>query len=263
MSIITITGLSVRRRTVPILKEICWQVDPGEHWVVLGANGSGKTSLLNCVTGYLTPTAGEVNVLGRTYGRSDWRELRKLVGLVSSSIRHWIEDQQLALDVVASGREAALNSWAKAEGTLKREALHAMRQVEASHLANRPWVHLSQGERQRILIGRALMARYQLLILDEPCAGLDPVAREHFLDFVRRLATAPKTPSLILVTHHIEEILPCFNRALLLRAGRVAASGTIDQVIRSEALSEAFDAPLEVARGADGRFELMLGRSPL
>ncbi len=257
MTIISVTGLRVHRGATLILDDISWQVAKGEHWVVLGANGSGKTSLLSCLTGYLTPSGGTVRVLDREYGRSDWRELRKRVGLVSSSLRHLIEDSQTALAIVASGRDAELNAWRKPKGALRAEALNLLQQVEAGALADRPWAYLSQGERQRTLIGRALMARHEILILDEPCAGLDPVARERFLRFVGRLAAGPSTPNLLLVTHHVEEILACFTRALLLHRGRALAQGAVGDVLRSSTLSQAFEAELAIRRQGD-RYRLQM-----
>src|ERR1700736_3218830 len=216
MPIISIHDLRVVRGGTEILQGISWTVAAGENWVILGANGSGKTTLLSCVTGYVTPSSGAIQVLGSEYGHSDWRELRKEVGLVSSSIRHWIEDHQTALDVVASGRNAELNLWRSAAGQLRQDALRNLRKVEGSDLRDRPWAYLSQGERQRVLIGRAMMAKYRILILYAPCAGLDPVARERFLEFVDRLARLRRNQNLVFVTHHVEEILPCFNRALVL-----------------------------------------------
>jgi len=255
MAIISIHDLRVVRGGTEILKGIQWDVAAKENWVILGANGSGKTTLLSCVTGYVTPSAGTIEVLGKQYGKADWRELRKEVGLVSSGIRHLIEDQQTAIDVVASGRNAELNLWHPAEGTLLREARKRLRQVECAHLCNRPWAFLSQGERQRVLIGRALMAKYSILILDEPCAGLDPVARERFLQFLCRLATSDKTPNLVFVTHHVEEILPCFDKALVLRGGEILAQGAIGKVITSQTMSRAFDAEIAVQK-RQGRFQL-------
>jgi iron complex transport system ATP-binding protein len=258
MAIITIHDLRVVRGGTEILKGIQWEVAAKENWVILGANGSGKTTLLSCVTGYVTPSAGTIEVLGKQYGRADWRELRKEVGLVSSGIRHWIEDRQTALDVVASGRNAELNLWQPADQRLLRDARKILRQVECANLRNRPWAFLSQGERQRVLIGRALMARYQILILDEPCAGLDPVARERFLQFLSRLALTDKTPNLVFVTHHVEEILPCFDKALVLREGEILSQGAIGRVITSKTMSQAFDTKIAVRRGL-GRFQLQFG----
>ena len=255
MAIISIRDLRVVRGGSEILKGIQWDVASNENWVILGTNGSGKTTLLSCVTGYVTPSAGTIEVLGKQYGKSDWRELRKEVGLVSSGIRHWIEDRQTAIDVVASGRNAELNLWHPAEGKLLREARQCLRQVECGSLSNRPWAFLSQGERQRVLIGRSLMAKYRILILDEPCAGLDPVARERFLQFLARLASSEKTPNLVFVTHHVEEILPCFDKALLLQGGGILIQGAIGKVITTKTMSQAFGAEIAV-RKRQARFEL-------
>jgi iron complex transport system ATP-binding protein len=255
MASISIRELRVIRGGTEILKDIQWNVAAKENWVILGANGSGKTTLLNCVTGYVTPSAGTIEVLGKEYGKADWRELRKEVGLVSSGIRHWIEDQQTALNVVASGRNAELNLWHAAEGKLLREARESLRQVECAKIGDRPWAFLSQGERQRVLIGRALMARYRILILDEPCAGLDPVARERFLQFLGRLALSDKTPNLVFVTHHVEEILPCFDKAVILKGGEILSQGAIGNVITSRNMTKAFDSKIAVRKGK-GRFVL-------
>ena len=259
-TIISIQDLRVVRGGTEILRGIQWEVDSHENWVILGANGSGKTTLLSCVTGYVTPSAGTIRVLGKQYGKADWRELRKEVGLVSSSIRHLIEDHQTALEVVASGRDAEINMWHSPQGRLLEEARKSLRQVECANLGERPWVFLSQGERQRVLIGRSLMARYRILILDEPCAGLDPVARERFLQFVSRLAAAERTPNLVFVTHHVEEILPCFDRALVLRGGRIISQGAIRKVITSPTMTQAFGAEITVRTKA-GRFDLQFGRA--
>src|ERR1700758_4396326 len=136
MAIISIQDLRVVRGGTEILTGIHWTVAAKENWVILGANGSGKTTLLSCVTGYVTPSAGTIEVLGKQYGRADWRELRKEVGLVSSGIRHWIEDRQTALDVVASGRNAELNLWQPADQRLLRDARKILRQVECANLRN-------------------------------------------------------------------------------------------------------------------------------
>lgn len=246
--ILQVSGLAIRRGDVPILEDVSWTVRPGEHWVILGANGSGKTSLLSALTGYLTPTRGEFAVLEKTYGASDWRELRKHIGLVSSNIRQMVPDEEPALVTVVSGREATIGHWGRVNPEDRAAARRLLRQVETEHLAERPWLVLSQGERQRVLIGRALMARPRLLILDEPCAGLDPVAREHFLDFIERLGRRRNAPTVILVTHHVEEIMPVFSHALLLRAGRVVASGARTAVLRSQNLSEVFGASVRLER---------------
>lgn len=259
--VIDVEGLTVSRESSVILSRVRWTVLPGQHWVVLGANGSGKTSLLMALTGYLMPTAGTLRVLGRTYGETDWRELRRHIGIVSSNLRQRIEDGESGREVVASGRHAMLNFW----GTLTRadkQLGHAwLDRVGCAHLARRPWAVLSQGERQRVLIARALIAQPKLLILDEPCAGLDPVAREHFLAFVQSLTEAPDAPSLVLVTHHIEEITGGFTHAILLRQGEVLASGPRRQILTSAHLSSLFNHPATVRR-RNGRLHLQLRAQP-
>lgn len=245
--VIEISGLRVVRDAT-ILEQIDWRVEKGEHWVILGSNGSGKTSLLKALTGYLPPTAGSIAMLGQTYGRTDWRELRKHVGLVSSSIDQMMADNETALKAVLSGRYAQIGLWQQVTAAERAQALRILAQVECEYARDRPWLNLSQGERQRALIGRALMARPRLLILDEPCAGLDPVAREHFLQFLERLARRRGAPALVLVTHHTEEITPSFSHVLLLRAGRVLAAGSKAQVLNSRLLSEAFGVAVAIRR---------------
>ncbi len=258
--ILNVAGLRVTRDGTPIIDGVSWAVRKGEHWVILGANGSGKTSLLSALTGYLTPTAGEVEVLGQRYGSSDWRQLRRAIGIVSSSVRQMMHDHEPALDSVISGKFAMIDFWGKSTAADRAGAMRILRQVECGHLEARPWRVLSQGERQRVLIGRALMARPRLLILDEPCAGLDPVSREHFLQFIQRLGGRRNSPALILVTHHVEEITPIFSHVLLLKAGRVLAAGPRDTVLASGPLEETFGARVTLRR-LGGRYQLTI-RTP-
>lgn len=255
--ILEVSGLTVQRGAATILDGITWKVERGEHWVILGANGAGKTSLLSALTGYLTPTSGEVELLSHTYGKSDWRELRKRVGLVSSAVRQMIPEGEAALETVVSGKSAMIDFWGKITPSDRRRAMGLLRQIECAALAARPWLFLSQGERQRVLIGRALMADLPLLILDEPCAGLDPVAREHFLQFLQRLGTGPNPPTLVLVTHHLEEIMPVFSHVLILQGGRNFASGPKKSTLTTAGLTKAFRAPLRVAC-RQGRYTLKL-----
>ena len=244
--ILEVDGLRIVRDGTVIINDISWRVDPGQHWVILGANGSGKTSLLSALTGYLMPTAGEVTLLGEAYGRSDWRELRKRVGIVSSSVRQMMSDEEPALETVASGKYAMIDFWGKLSRTDRALAMRLLRDVECGYLAERPWRVLSQGERQRVLIGRALMARPRVLILDEPCAGLDPAAREHFLQFLQRLGGSNNAPTLVLVTPHVEEIMPVFSHLLMLKCGGVLASGQKSEVLNSRNLSVAFGERMEL-----------------
>jgi iron complex transport system ATP-binding protein len=262
--ILKISNLRIERSDTMILDDVNWRVQPGEHWVILGANGSGKTSLLSALTGYLMPTAGEISLLGETYGQSDWRELRKQIGLVSSSVRQMMADDEPALETVASGKYAMIDFWGQLSRAEKVEALRLLKQVECGHLAARPWRVLSQGERQRMLVARALMAKPRMLILDEPCAGLDPAAREHFLQFLQRLGTQSRgrrTPTLVLVTHHVEEITPAFSRVLILKGGRVLAMGKKADALNSKNLSIAFGARMRLQQTGN-RYTLKVQPKP-
>jgi iron complex transport system ATP-binding protein len=244
--ILEISNLKIRRGIVLILDSVNWRVSRGQHWVILGANGSGKTSLLSALAGYLMPTNGEISLLGETYGKSDWRELRKKIGLVSSSVRQMMVDDEPAIETVASGKYAMIDFWGRVSHAEKSQALKLLRQVECEYLAERSWRVLSQGERQRVLIGRALMAQPRVLILDEPCAGLDPAAREHFLQFLQRLGKKKNSPTLVLVTHHVEEIMPVFSHLLVLKNGKVLAAGEKSSLLKTKLLSTALTAQLRL-----------------
>jgi len=238
-----------------ILDGVDWRVERGQHWVILGANGSGKTSLLSALTGYLTPTAGTISLLGKTYGRADWRELRKQVGIVSSSIRQMMAEDEPALETVASGKYAMIDLWKRLTRAERTAAMKLLRQVECGYLAARPWRVLSQGERQRVLIGRALMAKPKVLILDEPCAGLDPAAREHFLQFLQRLGKKKDAPTLVLVTHHVEEIMTVFSHVLLLKDGRGLVAGEKSKMLTGNYLSQVFNVKAKMTR-KNGRYQM-------
>jgi iron complex transport system ATP-binding protein len=248
--ILEVSNLRVNRGETAILRGIDWRVESGQHWVVLGANGSGKTSLLKALTGFLSPTAGEISLLGQIYGDSDWRALRLHLGVVTSAFGASIPPSEIARDTVVSGKYAQLDLWHAGTRADRAAADQLLRFAGLTYLADREWAYLSQGERQRVLIARALMARPRLLVLDEPCAGLDPVARRAFLGFMDKLARhrGRHATSLVLVTHHVEEITPAFTHALLLRAGRVLAAGARRSVLTSQQLSAAFGAPVRLVR---------------
>src|SRR6266436_9834454 len=154
--VIQVSRLRVERDAL-ILETIDWTVARGQHWVILGANGSGKTTLLSALTGYVPPTAGEISVLGQSYGRSDWRELRKRIGIVSSSVNQLMAGHETSLDTIIGGRHAIIGMWGEIGRDERAEAMRTLRQIECEPLRDRQWRFLSQGERQRILIGRALM----------------------------------------------------------------------------------------------------------
>ncbi|HYF36933.1 MAG TPA: ATP-binding cassette domain-containing protein [Prosthecobacter sp.] len=243
-------ALSVRnvhyRRGRPILQGIDWTVRQGEHWCVLGPNGCGKTSLINLITGYDAATEGEIRVGADEYGKTDWREVRKRVGLVTNTLTTYLEAGEPVLHVIASGRDAKLNLWQDPPPAWRKQAATLLKAVGCEYLKAAVWGTLSQGEKQKVLICRALMAKFEVLILDEPCAGLDPVAREHFLNWMSELATWPEAPSLVMVTHHVEEILPCISHVLMLREGRVFACGEKKKIMSSAALSAVYGAEVKL-----------------
>ena len=244
-----------------ILDTVNWHIEAGSHWALLGANGSGKTSLLKIITGYEWPTEGEVRVMGETFGQCDLRTLRKTVGWVSTAIEQRLPTEDTSLVIALSGIDASIGLYRNYDVEENRRADAALHRIAADHLAERPFGLLSQGEQQRVLIARALINDPALLILDEPCAGLDPRAREELLDHLQQLALSPDAPTMIFVTHHLEEIGPFITHALLLRQGRVLASGPIGAAITDHTLSQTFDCGCRVQR-RDNRFQLNLVVKP-
>jgi iron complex transport system ATP-binding protein len=257
---LNIKSLFVQRNGKRILSNVHWQIRKGENWVVLGSNGSGKTTMLSTLLGYFVPTRGDITLLGEQYGNCDWRQLRMKLGIVSSSLRQLMAEDEPALHAVITGKYAMIDLWGKPKQADVIEAKKILRLIECQKLANRPWAILSQGERQRILIGRALMAKPEVLILDEPCAGLDPAAREHFLQFLERMGQEKDAPTFILVTHHVEEITAMYTHALMLKSGRVIANGPMKQSLNSDNLSATFKANVKLRRRA-GRYSLEIGEN--
>jgi iron complex transport system ATP-binding protein len=257
---LNIKSLSVQRNGKRILSNVNWQIRKGENWVVLGSNGSGKTTMLSTLLGYFVPTRGDITLLGEQYGNCDWRQLRMKLGIVSSSLRQLMAEDEPALHSVITGKYAMIDLWGRPKPVDVLEAKTILRLIECQKLANRPWAVLSQGERQRILIGRALMAQPEVLILDEPCAGLDPAAREHFLQFLERLGQEKGAPTFILVTHHVEEITAMYTHALMLKSGRVIANGLLKKTLNSANLSATFSANVKL-RKRSGRYSLEIGET--
>ncbi|MBN2144305.1 MAG: ATP-binding cassette domain-containing protein [Candidatus Aureabacteria bacterium] len=256
--LIEIIHLSLKREKT-ILQDISWSVHEGEHWVILGANGSGKTSLLSAISAYRSLSSGIIRFLGHEYGSSDWTVLRKKIGFASSSLISKMQTSMTALEVVMSGQHAKLMNWDAPSEKEKAKALGILDLVECRSLQNRPWFSLSQGEQQRVWIGRAIMADSAILFLDEPCAGLDPVARDKFLHSVNRMALK-KGPALVLVTHHVEEIMPCFSHVLFMKKGTILASGKKEQILTSANLSKAFGQKISLKK-SKGRYRIEM-KSP-
>ena len=250
--VLEVSRLRIAREDKVILRGLDWRVELGQLWVILGPNGSGKSSLLAALTGYFAPTSGSLSVLGETFGRSDWRELRRRIGLVGPSVAAMIQPSEPALSVVAGGVDGFINLWRRPKPATRALALRLLRLLKVGGLAARPWGHLSQGERQRVLIARALASDPALLILDESCAGLDPIARSEFLVLVKRLPKLKPGLAIVFVTHHVEEILPTFTHALLLRNGAALAAGRMADVLKPSALSKLFGRKVRLTKGRAG-----------
>ncbi len=249
--VVRLDGVAVVRDGVALLDDITWTVGPGERWALLGPNGSGKTTLLRVVGAGLWPTRGVVQILGETLGRVDMRELRKRITVVSASVGRTLRPAQPALDVVLTGRHAALETWWHEYTDDDRDravALLADAGFAGTAFGERAFGLLSEGERQQVLLARALMGDPELILMDEPAAGLDLGAREGLLARLARLAADPAVPPLVLVTHHLEEIPPGVTHAALLRSGRLVAAGPVEEVLTDVRVSDAFGVELAVER---------------
>lgn len=254
MRMVELSSVSWRQGQHSILNEVNWKIESGEHWAIIGVNGSGKTSLLNLINGYNWPTKGTIDVLGSRYGKTNLELVRRKIGWVSISLADKIlssHANDLAIDVVVSGKFASIGMWVKKEVDDNEEALRVLQLFGSENLAQKPFRILSQGEKQRILIARAWMAKPKLLILDEPCTGLDIKNRELLLRSIAGLKEQSDCPTLLYVTHHVEEVLPMFNRALILKEGRVLACGEKNEVLTSENLSNAFDINVDITWQGD------------
>jgi len=244
--IVELRDVSWRREQAYILKNINWSIANSEHWAILGLNGSGKTTLLNIINGYLWPSEGQVEVLGKKFGSFDLRELRKSIGWVSSSLQEKLYVSEQAIDIVISGKYATIGLYTIPDQEDYEMANEYLQKLGCAHLAKRIYSTLSQGEKQKILIARALMSKPRLLILDEPCSGLDIFAREHLLQTIEQLAKDTSAPTLIYVTHHIEEIMPVFNKTLLIRKGNIHSQGYTKSLLTSENMSDFFQRQVKV-----------------
>jgi iron complex transport system ATP-binding protein len=234
-----------------ILHSINWTVEPGEHWAILGPNGSGKTTLLKIACGYLWPNAGGV-VFRQGKELSYLPELRKSIGWVTAALPSEIPARERAFNTVVSGKFAQIGylggHWGQASNYDYACARRYLEELGCAHLSEQEFGTLSQGEQQKVLIARARMTKPYLIILDEPCAGMDPGARENFLASLQRLGAKKRIPTLIYVTHHVEEILPVFRRTLVLRDGKVLHAGKTQAVLKPQMLQELYGAPLSLFR---------------
>lgn len=244
-NVIELTDVSWKRKGEHVLEQINWRVVKGEHWAILGLNGSGKTTLLQMITGYIWPTTGSVSVLGKPFGMADLRLLRKNIGWVSSALKEKLKATDLAEAIILSGKHASIGLYEQIEKIDMERVTTLMDHLGIGYLQGRAYATLSQGEKQKLLIARGLMARPQLLILDEPTNGLDFLAREELLAFIQELAEQQEAPTILFVTHHIEEVLPIFSHVLLLREGTVFQQGKTVELLSSETLTQFYQLPIE------------------
>ncbi|CAM3866483.1 ATP-binding cassette domain-containing protein [Cohnella lubricantis] len=241
---IKLDHLTLRRGERDILRGVDLQVNEGEHWVLLGRNGCGKTTVLEMINGYLFPTSGKVTVLGNLYGTVDLREVRKSIGYIGPSLIEKFTLRDPVWEIVVGGANGYLRIYQEVEPEIRERAQQELARVGFAHMAEQPFGTLSQGERKKVLLARTMMADPQLLILDEPCAGLDLYERERFLDALAGLAKPGM--SMLYVTHHIEEIIPVFTHVALMAEGRIVAAGPKREVLTPELLRSAYDVPVTV-----------------
>ena len=249
-----LAGVSVVRGEATLLDRVDWRVDEADRWVIIGPNGAGKTTMLQILAAQLHPSSGLAEVLGEVLGTVDVFELRPRIGVASAALADRIPRSERVADVVMSAAYAVMGRWRENyEQADFERAVALMAQLRVGHLAYRTFGTLSEGERKRVQIARALMTDPELLLLDEPAAGLDLAGREALVSTLSELCADPDAPATVLVTHHVEEIPTGITHALLLKQGKVLAAGPIDEVLTAPLLSETFDLPLDVTR-TNGRW---------
>lgn len=252
--LVELREVSLQRGGNVLVGPLDWAVELDERWVIVGPNGAGKTSLLRIAAAAEHPSSGVAFVLGERLGRVDVSELRARIGLSSSALAQRVPGDELVRDLVVSAGYAVLGRWRERYEDLDyRRAIDMLESLGAEHLADRTYGTLSEGERKRVLIARALMTDPELLLLDEPAAGLDLGGREELVALLADLAADPDAPALVLVTHHVEEIPPGFSHCMLLAEGQVVAAGLLTDVLTSENLSTAFGQAIALDV-ADGRY---------
>ena len=253
-AILELSDISVRRGDRIILGPLNWQVLEGERWVILGPNGAGKTTLLQICSSLIHPTTGEINILGEKLGKVDVFELRTRIGLTSSALVEQLPTDELVMDVVLTAAYAMLGRWQeKYDLWDESRAMALLTALGVRELGERLFGSLSEGEKKRVQIARALMADPELLLLDEPASSLDLGGREDLLRRIESLSKDPLAPATVIVTHHIEEIPVGTTHALLLREGAVVAQGEVASVITDQNLTQAYGLAITV-QTEGGRF---------
>ena len=253
-AVVELAGVSIVRGDARLLDNIDWSVDEADRWVVIGPNGAGKTTMLQILAAQMHPTTGVVGLLGEVLGAVDVFELRPRIGLTSAALADRLPRSERVADVVVSASYAVLGRWREEYDELDHQrAKELLTELGIGHLSDRTFGTLSEGERKRVQIARALMTDPELMLLDEPAAGLDLTGREHLVRSLSQIATAEGSPAIVLVTHHVEEIPPGFTHALLLKQGRIVSAGPITEALTAQTLSETFDIPLALDH-IDGRY---------
>ena len=251
-AVLELVDVTVKRGQATLLDGVDWTVEEDERWVVLGPNGAGKTTLLQVASAQIHPTEGIVGILGEVLGTVDVFDLRPRIGLTSAALADRIPRHELVRDVVVSASYAVLGRWREHYDELDHQRAHDLLvEVGAGHLLDRTFGTLSEGERKRVQIARALMTDPELLLLDEPAAGLDLGGREDLVSTLSVLAMDELSPATVLVSHHVEEIPPGFTHALLLRGGKVVAAGPLEEVLTEDILSMTFGMPLVLTHEDD------------
>jgi iron complex transport system ATP-binding protein len=252
--VLELAGVTVRRGRATLLEGVDWTVEEDERWVVLGPNGAGKTTLLQVASAQIHPTSGVAGILGEVLGTVDVFELRPRIGLTSAALAERIPRDERVHDVVVSASYAVIGRWREHYDELDHQrASDLLTELGAGHLQDRTFGTLSEGERKRVQIARSLMTDPELLLLDEPAAGLDLGGREDLVSTLSVLAMDEASPATVLVSHHVEEIPPGFTHAMLLRGGRVVAAGPLEHVMTEEIISTTFGMPLQLMH-EDGRW---------
>ncbi|RMI35941.1 ABC transporter ATP-binding protein [Streptomyces triticirhizae] len=250
--VLELVDVSVVREGRALLDKVSWSIAEGERWVILGPNGAGKTTLLNVASSYLFPTSGTVQILGEKLGGVDVFELRPRIGMASSALADKLSRRQTVLQTVLTAAYGMTAGWQESyEAVDEQRARAFLDRLGMNDLLDRRFGTLSEGERKRTQIARALMTDPELLLLDEPAAGLDLGGREDLVRRLGRLARDPYAPSMVMVTHHVEEIAPGFTHVLLIRGGKVLAAGPVEDTLTSAQLSRCFGLPLIVERQGD------------
>ncbi len=247
-------NITFERQKTKLIQDLSWEVPQGSHWAILGPNGAGKTLLLRLLMGYLWPTQGKIEILGHTLGKVDLRVLRRRLAWVAKALEEITPPETSVLKVILSGPESTLGLYSSPSQSMLERAENLAEAFRLTPILKRAFGLLSSGEKQRVLLARASLAKPEILFLDEPMANLDLGGREEFLKHLGQLVATPNPPTIILATHNTLEIAPFIDHVLFLKEGEVLAAGLIDQELTNEMLQRVYDLPLQLERTASGRY---------